>query len=206
MASTEGKLNVAELDFTQIKENLIGFLKNQEEFVGYNFRGSSFDVLLDVLAYNTHYNSYYANMIANEMFLDSAVLRNSVVARAKHLGYLPRSAKGSKAYVDLTITPPDNPAVITIPRFTQFQGDVDGVNYIWCTANSHAININANLIYTVSDVELTQGIPISYKYTAATADVDQRYLLPNANIDTDTLNRMNMSMHHARWVHLKVAR
>ena len=82
MASTEGKLNVAELDFTQIKENLIGFLKNQEEFVGYNFRGSSFDVLLDVLAYNTHYNSYYANMIANEMFLDSAVLRNSVVARA----------------------------------------------------------------------------------------------------------------------------
>ena len=58
MASTEGKLNVSELDFTQIKENLIGFLKNQEEFVGYNFRGSSFDVLLDVLAYNTHYNSY----------------------------------------------------------------------------------------------------------------------------------------------------
>jgi len=187
MASTEGKLNVAELDFTQIKENLIGFLKNQEEFVGYNFRGSSFDVLLDVLAYNTHYNSYYANMIANEMFLDSAVLRNSVVARAKHLGYLPRSAKGSKAYVDLTITPPDNPAVITIPRFTQFQGDVDGVNYVWCTSNSHAININANLIYTASSVELTQGIPISYKYTAATADVDQRYLLPNANIDTDTL-------------------
>ena len=134
MASTEGKLNVSELDFTQIKENLIGFLKNQEEFVGYDFRGSSFDVLLDVLAYNTHYNSYYANMVANEMFLDSAVLRSSVVARAKHLGYLPRSAKGSKAYVDLTITPTDDPAVITIPRFTQFQGDVDGVNYVFHTA------------------------------------------------------------------------
>ena len=187
MASTEGKLNVSELDFTQIKENLIGFLQNQAEFVGYNFRGSSFDVLLDVLAYNTHYNAYYANMVANEMFLDSATLRNSVVAKAKHLGYLPRSAKGSKAVVDLTITPTGDPAVITIPRFTQFQGDVDGINYIWCTANAHALNINANLIYTVSNVELTQGIPISYRYTAETADVDQRYLLPNANIDTDTL-------------------
>ena len=187
MASTEGKLNVSELDFTQIKENLIGFLQNQAEFVGYNFRGSSFDVLLDVLAYNTHYNAYYANMVANEMFLDSATLRNSVVAKAKHLGYLPRSAKGSKAVVDLTITPTGDPAVITIPRFTQFQGDVDGINYIWCTSNAHALNINANLIYTVSNVELTQGIPISYRYTAETADVDQRYLLPNANIDTDTL-------------------
>ena len=187
MASVEGKLNVSELDFTQIKENLIGFLQNQNEFVGYNFRGSSFDVLLDVLAYNTHYNAYYANMVANEMFLDSATLRNSVVAKAKHLGYLPRSAKGSKAVVDLTITPSGDPEVITIPRFTQFQGDVDGINYIWCTANAHALNINANLIYTVSNVELTQGIPISYRYTAETADVDQRYLLPNANIDTDTL-------------------
>ena len=187
MASTEGKLNVSELDFTQIKENLIGFLQNQAEFVGYNFRGSSFDVLLDVLAYNTHYNAYYANMVANEMFLDSATLRNSVVAKAKHLGYLPRSAKGSKAVVDLTITPMGDPAVITIPRFTQFQGDVDGINYIWCTSNAHALNINANLIYTVSNVELTQGIPISYRYTAETADVDQKYLLPNANIDTDTL-------------------
>ena len=106
MATAEGKLNVSELDFTKIKDNLIGFMSNQSEFVGYNFKGSSFDVLLDVLAYNTHYNSYYANMIANEMFLDSATLRNSVVARAKHLGYLPRSARGSKAIVNLTITPP----------------------------------------------------------------------------------------------------
>jgi hypothetical protein len=187
MASTEGKLNVSELDFTQIKENLIGFMQNQAEFVGYNFRGSSFDVLLDVLAYNTHYNAYYANMVANEMFLDSATLRNSVVARAKHLGYLPRSAKGSKAYVNLTITPADDPAVITIPKNSKFQGSVDGVNYIWCTSNAHAININANLIYTATNVELTQGIPVSFRYTAATADVDQRYLFPNANVDTDTM-------------------
>ena len=94
MATAEGKLNVSELDFEKIKENLIGFMSNQDEFVGYNFKGSSFDVLLDILAYNTHYNAYYANMVANEMFLDSATHRNSVVDRAKHLGYFPRSARG----------------------------------------------------------------------------------------------------------------
>ena len=183
--AAEGKLNISELDFTKIKENLTGFLTSQAEFVGYNFKGSGFDVLLDVLAYNTHYNAYYANMVANEMFLDSATLRDSVVARAKHLGYLPRSAKGSKASVTLEITPTDNPAVISIPKNTQFQGEVGGVSYIWCTQNSHSVNVNANGIYTVSDVTLTQGIPSIFRYTSNTGDPDQRFILPNANTDID---------------------
>ena len=187
MASAEGKLNVSELDFEKIKDNLIGFMSNQAEFVGYNFKGSSFDVLLDILAYNTHYNAYYANMVANEMFLDSATLRNSVVARAKHLGYIPRSAKGSKASVTLEITPTGTPSVISISKNTQFQGDVDGISYIWCTQNSHSVNINANGVYTVSTVGLSQGIPVTFRYTANTGDVDQKFLLPNANTDTDSL-------------------
>ena len=185
--AAEGKLNISELDFAKSKENLTGFLSSQAEFVGYNFKGSSFDVLLDVLAYNTHYNAFYANMVANEMFLDSATLRNSVVARAKHLGYLPRSAKGSKSIVTLTITPADSPAVISIPKNTQFQGEVGGVSYIWCTQNSHSVNINANGVYTVADVTLSQGIPSTFRYTVNTGDTDQRFLLPNANTDTDQL-------------------
>ena len=188
MASAEGKLNISELDFEKIKENLIGFMSNQSEFVGYNFKGSSFDVLLDILAYNTHYNAYYANMVANEMFLDSATLRNSVVARAKHLGYVPRSARGSKASVTLEITPTGTPALISVSKNTQFQADVDGVSYIWCTSNSHSVNINANGVYTVSTIELSQGIPVTFRYTANTGDVDQKFLLPNANVDTDTLS------------------
>ncbi|MEO2147912.1 MAG: hypothetical protein ABGW56_02525, partial [Flavobacteriaceae bacterium] len=187
MAATEGKLNISELDFTKIKDNLTGFLTSQAEFVGYNFKGSSFDVLLDVLSYNTHYNAYYANMVANEMFLDSATLRDSVVARAKHLGYIPRSTKGSKAAVTLTITPTDSPAAISIPKNTQLQGEKDGVTYIWCTQNSHSVNINANGVYTVAGVTLTQGIPSTFRYTANTGDTDQRFILPNANTDTDTL-------------------
>ena len=188
MAAAEGKLNISELDFTKIKDNLTGFLTSQAEFVGYNFKGSSFDVLLDVLSYNTHYNAYYANMVANEMFLDSATLRDSVVARAKHLGYLPRSTKGSKAAVTLTITPTDSPAAISIPKNTQLQGEKEGVTYIWCTQNSHSVNINANGVYTVAGVTLTQGIPSTFRYTANTGDTDQRFILPNANTDTDTLS------------------
>ena len=187
MASSDGKLNISELDFSKIKENLQGFLTSQSDFVGYNFKGSSFDVLLDIMAYNTHYNSYYANMIANEMFLDSASLRNSVVARAKHLGYRARSAQGSKSAVTLTITPTDVPAVINIPKNTQFQGEVGGVSYVWCTANSHSVNINANGVYTVAGVDLTQGIPSTFRYTANTGDSDQRFILPNANTDISTL-------------------
>ena len=185
--AAEGKLNISELDFAKIKDNLTGFLTSQSDFVGYNFKGSSFDVLLDVLAYNTHYNAFYANMIANEMFLDSATLRDSVVARAKHLGYLPRSTKGSKAAVTLTVTPTDSPAIISIPKNTQFQGEVEGVSYIWCTSNSHSVNINANGVYTVTNVALTQGIPSTFRYTANTGDIDQKFILPNANTDTDTL-------------------
>ena len=176
MASSDGKLNISELDFTKIKENLQGFLTSQSDFVGYDFTGSSFDVLLDILAYNTHYNSYYANMVANEMFLDSASLRNSVVARAKHLGYRPRSAQGSKAAVTLTITPADQPASISIAKNTQFQGEVEGVSYVWCTANSYSVNVNANGVYTVTGVDLTQGIPTTFRYTANTGDPDQKFI------------------------------
>ena len=187
MASSDGKLNISELDFTKIKENLQGFLTSQSDFVGYDFTGSSFDVLLDILAYNTHYNSYYANMIANEMFLDSASLRNSVVARAKHLGYRPRSAQGSLATLTLTITPTDAPAAISIAKNTQFQGEVEGVTYIWCTSNSYSVNVNANGVYTVAGVSLSQGIPTTFRYTANTGDPDQKFILPNENTDISTL-------------------
>ena len=187
MASSDGKLNISELDFTKIKENLQGFLTSQEDFVGYNFTGSSFDVLLDIMAYNTHYNAYYANMVANEMFLDSASLRNSVVARAKHLGYRPRSAQGSKAVITLTITPPDLPSAISIAKNTQFQGDVEGVSYVWCTSNSYSVNFNANGVYTVAGVDLTQGTPTTFRYTANTGDSDQKFILPNDNTDISTL-------------------
>ena len=126
-------------------------------------------------------------MIANEMFLDTASIRSSVVSRAKHLGYTPVSMKGAKAYVDLTINPADTPATIVVAKNTQFSAAVGGVSYIFCTSNSATVNVNSNGIYTSANVELTQGIPLTHKYTANTSDPDQKFLLPNPNTDTSTL-------------------
>lgn len=103
MATNDKRISVSELDFDNIKENLKTFLKNQNEFTDYDFEGSGMNILLDVLAYNTHYSAMNVNLAANEMFIDSASLRSSVVSHAKSLGYLPRSARASVATVDITI-------------------------------------------------------------------------------------------------------
>ena len=187
MADNASKLAVSDLDFDNIKTNLKQFLGDQNEFADYNFDASAMSVLLDLLAYNTHYNAFYLNMIANEMFLDTASIRSSVVSRAKHLGYTPVSMKGAKAYVDLTINPADTPATIVVAKNTQFSAAVGGVSYIFCTSNSATVNVNSNGIYTSANVELTQGIPLTHKYTANTTDPDQKFLLPNPNTDTSTL-------------------
>ena len=187
MADVASKLEVSELDFDTIKTNLKNFLSDQNEFADYDFDASGLSVLLDLLAYNTHYNAFYLNMIANEMCLDTASIRSSVVSRAKHLGYTPVSQKGAKAFVNITITPANTPATIVIEKDTQFTATVNGISYTFCTANSATVNVNANGIYTSANVELTQGVPLTHKYTANTNDPDQRYLLPNANTDTSTL-------------------
>ncbi|MAH44181.1 hypothetical protein CMI37_00020 [Candidatus Pacearchaeota archaeon] len=180
------KLQIAELDFDTIKGNLKDYFGSQTEFTDHNFDGSAISVLLDILAYNTHYNAYYLNMLASESFLDSAQLRDSVVTKASMLGYTPRSARGSKANVNLTITPGDAPASITIDRFTQFTSTVNGTAYTFCTANSVVITPSSG-VYSADTVELSQGIPLTFKYTADTANTEQKFLLPNANTDTDTL-------------------
>ena len=145
-------------------------------------------VLLDLLAYNTHYNAFYLNMVVNEMFLDTASLRNSVVSRAKHLGYTPTSVRGSKAYVDLTITPANTPSNIVIGKDTQFNATVNGISYIFSTSNSVTLNVNSNGIYTTANVELKQGIQLTHRYSANTSDPDQRFSLPNANTDLSLIH------------------
>ena len=187
MADVSSKLKVSELDFDQIKTNLKNFLGDQNEFADYDFDGSAMSVLLDLLSYNTHYNAFYLNMIVNEMFLDTASIRNSVVSRAKHLGYVPQSVRGAKAYVDLTITPTDEPSTIIIAKDTQFSTTVNGTSYVFSTTGSTTINVNANGVYTAANVEFSQGVPLTHRYTANTKDPDQKFLLPNANTDTSTL-------------------
>ena len=121
------KLNISELDFEAIKSQFKDYLRNQTQFKDYNFEGSNMSVFLDVLAYNTFQNNFYANMAINEMFLDSAVLKNSVMSHAKELNYLPRSRKSARAVVDVTITDSSIAGqTVTIPAYSQFNTTFQG--------------------------------------------------------------------------------
>jgi hypothetical protein len=187
------KLSIAQLDFDGIKQNLIQFLSSQSTFSDYNFTGSALSVLLDVLAYNTHYLGYYLNMVANEMFLDSASLRESVVSLAKQLGYTPTSQTAATAVINFTITPPTNvipppPAVLVMPINTSFTTSVGGVNYSFITTETYNLNLNTNNnTYTLNGLTIKEGLPFTLTLLVDTSISNQTFVIPNPNVDTSTI-------------------
>jgi hypothetical protein len=188
--ATPSKIKLSELDFDAIKENLKSYLKDQSEFQDYNFEGSAINILLDILAYNTHYNSFYMNMIANEMFLDSASLRSSVVSHAKLLGYTPRSATTSKAVVNVSITKAttDSTTLLTIPRFTPFITDsLNGTSYRFLSTTDQTV-ANTGRTFKFTNLELKEGQESSYVFVVDNqTNGTQTFVLPDYNIDTSTL-------------------
>jgi hypothetical protein len=179
------KLEISQLDFDGIKDNLKTFLSQQDEFTDYNFEGSGMNVLLDVLAYNTHYLGYNANMLANEMYLDSADQRSSVVSLAKQVGYTPRSATSSQAKIDVVVNNASG-ASLTMSRGTKFTTTVDGTSYSF-VANDDVSISPSNGVYKFSNLDIYEGTYLNYKYTANTSDTDQRFIIPNDDVDTNTL-------------------
>ncbi len=179
------KLEISELDFDGIKANLKNFLSQQDEFRDYDFEGSGMSVLLDILAYNTHYMGFNANMLANEMFLDSADVRASVVSKAKQVGYTPTSAIASQAKIDVVVNNATG-ATLTMSRGTQFTTTVDGTAYNF--VNNADISITpVDGVYKFSNVDIFEGTYLNFKYTVNTSDIDQRFIIPNNNVDTSTL-------------------
>jgi hypothetical protein len=183
------RLKVTELDFDDIKTNLKNFLKQQSEFQDYDFEGSGLSVLLDVLAYNTHYNAYYINMIANESFLDTALLRNSVVSHAKKLGYTPRSVSSAMAIIDLIVNSGNSaPGFLTLPKGYIFLSDeVNNRSYSFVTLEDRSVAKSGNnFIFT--SVPIYEGTLASYSYVHVQAtNPTQTFILPDPNIDTETL-------------------
>ena len=185
MATANTYLKVTEVDFDDIRTNLKSYLSTQDQFQDYNFEGSALATLLDVLAYNTHYNAFYLNMLANEMFLDTAQQRDSVVSRAKELGYLPSSAIGSQANVSLTFTGIANTtSQFTIPRNATFTTTVDDVSYTYVVPTAKTV-LNISNTYSTS-VIIKEGTPLTHRFTVSTTN-PVRYILPNANIDTSSI-------------------
>jgi len=179
------KLEVSELDFDNIKANLKTFLQKQSEFQDYDFEGSGMAVLLDLLAYNTHYLGFNANMLANEMYLDSADIRKNIVSIAKMLGYTPTSAKSPTAVIDITINNGTG-STVTMNKGTVFTTTVDGTSYQFVTNASHTISPVSG-VYKFSSISIYEGTLVTFKYTVDSTDVDQRFIIPSVNADTSTL-------------------
>ena len=179
------KLLVSDFDFDNIKANLKSFLQDQPEFSDYNFEGSGFSVLLDTLAYNTHYLGFNANMVANEMYLDSADIRKNIVSLAKMLGYTPSSVKSPIANVDITINGATG-STITMNKGTTFTSIIDNTTYQFVTNEDNTIS-PVNGVYKFSNINLYEGTLVNFKYTVDSSDVDQKFIIPSINADTSTL-------------------
>lgn len=178
---------VVNLDFDTLKSSFITYLQGQSTFKDYNFEGSGMSVLLDVLSYNTQYNAYYLNMVANEMFLDSATQRSSVVSQAKVLNYTPKSAIAPTATVNVIV---NNVGVssLTLPAYLNFgSAAINGVNYTFVNPDSYTVNVVGNTA-TFNNVEIKQGVPATYNFTVdSSTNPTYTFEIPDASIDTTTI-------------------
>lgn len=183
-------LRITELDFLSIRNNLKEYLKSQSEFMDYDFEGSGMAILLDVLSYNTHYNSYYLNMVGNEMFLDTAQLRASVISHAKHIGYVPVSQKGAVTTINLVVTPEDDNeypgTTLTLPKYSRFISQtLDAGNFVFSTTEAH-YSTKLNGSFRFDNLVLTQGEPVEHRYLVS-SDLSTKYTIPSSNVDISTL-------------------
>jgi len=185
------KLNITELDFASNKQQLINYLKSQSQFKDYDFEGSNLNVLLDVLSYNTYQNNFYTNMAINEMFLDSAVLPNSVVSHAKELNYLPSSRKSARASVRVTIRDTTiTGQTITIPQFAAFKAAYQGENYEFVTDKAYVAKKTEPGVFVADNIELFEGQMLtSFEREGYFVDEDGilTVILSNENADIDSL-------------------
>ena len=183
------RLTVTDLDFDTIKTNLKNYLKSQSEFTDYDFEASGLNVLLDVLAYNTHYNAYYLNMVANEAFMDTAVLRSSVVSHAKSLGYVPQSTTAPRAIIDLTIPTGSNTAdSLTLPRGFNFRTNLlDNSTYNYTLLTDTTVDkVGSDFVFR--NLSIYEGELISYNYTYNSATNPKAvFPIPDANVDTTSI-------------------
>jgi len=185
-------VNFTNLDFDQIKTTLRDYLKSNSNFTDYDFEGSNLSTILDVLAYNTYITSYNANMVANEVFIDSATLRENVVSLARNIGYIPRSKKAARAtvsfFVDTTnITPA--PASLTLKKgpVASTTGSFGNQSFVFSILEDITVPVVDN-IASFNDIQIYEGILLNTNFTYSARNPNQRFILPNSGIDTDLIS------------------
>ena len=184
-------LTVTDLDFDSIKNNLKTFLRSQSRFQDFDFEGSGMSVLLDLLAYNTHYNAFYLNMIANEMFLDTSKLRQSTVSHAKLINYVPESSHGAETKLNIRVTPAagedQNTSSLTLDKYTKVYGaSLNGVNYPFVVLDSYTVNKDGSS-FLFSNVAIKQGEVITRQFLMDPTNTKRRFEIPSANVDLSTV-------------------
>lgn len=187
----DSSIVLTQLDFDSYKDSLKTFLKSQDRFKDYDFDGSNLSVLLDVLSYNTYQNAFYLNMISNEMFLDSAKLRDSVISHAKELNYLPRSFRSSSAVIQLVITSTDAAKrSIVIPKGTSFTSRVDDFTYNFSTTENYVITnrtpSGSNFVYESEAIRVYEGSYLSDTYTVNYSN-PLVYKISNKRVDLESV-------------------
>ena len=180
----------SDLDFDQIKTQIKDYLRSNSNFTGFDFEGSNFSVLIDTLAYNTYISSYNANMVANETFIDSATLRANIVSLARNIGYVPSSKKSAVATVSFFV---DTSALSTTPTTLTLRAGLvavseqfGGSNYTFCIPEDVTANVVDDVAY-FNDISIYEGTFLTQNFTVNTSNLDQRFIVPNANVDTSTL-------------------
>jgi|TARA_B100001094_G_C18173846_1_gene796725 hypothetical protein len=185
------KTPITELDFDSIKNQLKTYLQTQTQFKDYNFEGSNMSALLDVLSFNTFQNNFYTNMTMNEMFLDSAVLKNSIVSHAKELNYIPRSRKSAKATVRVTITDENaTDSTVVIPQYSTFTANYQGELFTFVTNQTYVARRTAPSVYTADSIDIFEGSMLaSFQREGFIVDGDGvlRVQLTNDEVDTDSV-------------------
>ena len=183
------QFDVTELDFQKIKDSIKDHFKSQSKYNDFDFDGSNLSVLLDILAYNTHYNAMVAHFSINESFLDSAQIRGNVVSHAKMLGYVPRSVQAASAKLNITVAGTSvSPATLTMERGTRFQtASANGSPYVFLTLESATASKNSSNNYVFSGVTVKQGVLKRMLYLVDNSIENQKFVIPEANVDTSTI-------------------
>ena len=179
---------VANLDFDNIKIQLKEYLRSQNDFTDYDFEGSALATLIDTLAYNTYYTAFNTNMVVNELFIDSATLRDNVVALAKQLGYRPKSATSPTAYISFTVTYTNatTDKELNLKEGTGFISNYDNVIYNYVVTSDVKAQV-INNVATFTNVPIREGTILNSEFVISTVSKNQRFILDNPNIDTNTV-------------------
>ena len=176
------------LDFDGIKKSIKDYLRANSNFTDYDFEGSNLSILIDILAYNTFLNSYNTNMVANESFMNTATIRDNVIAHADNIGYLPRSSRSAKSKISFSLTfdNSNTASSLTLKKGQVAVSNIENANYTFSVLEDITVPIN-NLKAAFSEIDIYEGLVINQSFTVNTSQRDQKFILDNQRIDTSTI-------------------